>query len=157
MPLAINIECCPKLAADGQFKPFFAEFEAYKLSSDTHSRPTTKEQQEYVSVSELFGRDRANVDEEHPYYQRQESLSHLHTKQEDSEWEDEDGDRLVQWECTSDSYLIYSYFVFKGVRYYYVVDFIDNGAHANWDNQEAKMMWVQEAKAYRESKQAAAA
>lgn len=157
MQLAIDIKCCDKLAADAEFAPFYQEFETYKRSSDRHARPTKTEQNEYASISGLFGRDRANVDEEKPFLQKQEDLGHLHAKQHDSEWGDEDGDPLVQWECTSNSYIIYSYFVHASVRHYYVVDFIDDEAHASWDNQEAKMMWIQEAKAYRLTIQEAAA
>lgn len=157
MQLAINIHCCDKLAADVEFAPFYQEFESYKRNSDRHARPTKTEQNEYASISALFGRDRANVDEEKPFLQKQEDLGHLHTKQDDSDWVDKDGDPIVQWECTSNSYIIYSYFVHGSVRHYYVVDFIDDEAHAKWDNQEAIMMWIQEAKAYRLTIQEAAA
>ena len=57
---------------------------------------------------------------------------------------------MDKWKCKSNSYLIYSYFVFSGTRHYYIVDFIDHDAHANWDNQEAIQMWIDEAKQYRE-------
>lgn len=157
MPLAIEINCCAKLSTDADFTPFIQEFDAYKRNSDRHSAPTRQEQEEYASISPLFGRDRRNVDTEEPFLQAQETLSHLHNRQDDSVWTDEEGDPLSQWECTSDSYLIYSYFVHNGIRYYYIVDFIDNDAHANWDNEEAKLMWIQEAKDYRLSIQQAAA
>lgn len=157
MTLAIEISCCAKLANDTDFSPFYREFVDYKQNSDRHAAPTRREQEEYASISVLFGRDRPNVDEEAPFPQRQETLSHLHSRQDDSEWNDEDGDLLAQWECTSDSYLIYSYFVYDGKRHYYIVDFIDNKAHANWENEEAKLMWIEEAKSYRLSIQQAAA
>ncbi|EIW9313087.1 MULTISPECIES: type II toxin-antitoxin system YafO family toxin [Klebsiella] len=151
MPLAIDVKCCEKLASDGEFLPFYQEFEEYKRKSDDteQPRPSNKMQQSYASISGLFGRDRANVDEARPFYQRQEGLGHLHVRQEDSVWEDESGDPLIQWKCTSNSYIIYSYFVHNLVRYYFVVDFIDDEAHANWDNQEAIQMWIADAKAYR--------
>lgn len=151
MPLVIDIKCCEKLAANGDFLPFFQEFERYKRSCDEtdHPRPGTSLQKLYQPISLLFGRDRANVDEERPFCQRQEGLSHLHTRQEDSVWEDGAGDTLVQWECCSNSYIIYSYFVHNLIRYYFVVDFIDNDAHANWENQEAIQMWIADAKTYR--------
>lgn len=157
MPLVIDIKCCDKLAAINGFTPFYEEFCRYKKQSVEQPRPKQRIQKIFASLSLLFGRDRANVDENIPFYQRQEELSHLHVRQEDSIWEDGDGAPLAQWECKSNSYLIYSYFVNAGTRYYYVVDFIDDNAHANWDNQEAVQMWIQEAKQYRLSIKEAAA
>jgi len=59
----------------------------------------------YPSIHPLFGRDRfdkcnktANIEE----------IQHLHVREEYSIWEDEQG-KLFQWDCTSDTHLIYSY------------------------------------------------
>lgn len=150
MPLAIEFDCCEKLANDGEFLPFYQEFCRYKQLSAEHSRPRYSIQKLFASISLLFGRDRDNVDEDKPYHQKREGLTHLHVRQEDSVWEDDNGHPLVQWKCKSNSYLIYSYFVVSGTRHYYIVDFIDHDAHANWDNQEAIQMWIDEAKQYRE-------
>ncbi|MFE8153875.1 type II toxin-antitoxin system YafO family toxin [Brenneria goodwinii] len=149
MPLAINLSCCEKLANNGEFLPFYQEFCTYKQLSTEHSRPRNSIQKLFASISILFGRDRGNVDEDEPFHQKKEGLTHLHVREEDSIWEDKDGNPLVQWECKSNSYLIYSYFVHLGTRYYYVVDFIDHDAHANWQNQQAIQMWIDEAKQYR--------
>lgn len=39
MPLAIEFDCCEKLANDGEFLPFYQEFCRYKQLSAEHSRP----------------------------------------------------------------------------------------------------------------------
>lgn len=133
------------------FQPIYQEFCTYKSLSGTHSRPTNAEQKQFVSISDLFGRDRFNADDELKIELSAESLTHLHTIQEGCTWEDSSGYRLAQWSCTSNSYLIYSYFVHLSTRYYFVVDFIDNNAHASWKNTLAKKIWLSDAKIYRES------
>ncbi|EXU76768.1 hypothetical protein BG55_03815 [Erwinia mallotivora] len=131
------------------FVPVYDEFKIYKLSSKTHSRPTNKYQKEFFSISPLFGRDRFNADDSMALELSAENLTHVHVKQKSCIWVDEDGDPLVQWECKSNAYLIYSYFVHKATRYYFVVNFIDNNAHASWDNEDAKKLWLEDAKAFR--------
>lgn len=147
--LPIKFSHRPDLSGRKDFLPFYNEFIKYKSASIFHSRPSNSYQKQYYSISPLFGRDRFNADDNLKTELAAELLTHVHVKQEHSIWTDKNGAPLAQWKCKSDAYLIYSYFVHNLERYYFVVTFIDNDAHASWDNEDAKKMWLEDARNYR--------
>lgn len=147
--LPIKFNCRGDLLAKKDFPKIYEEFKNYKSKSLTHSRPTNAHQKQYFSISPLFGRDRYNADDKQKIELAAEQLTHVHVKQKNSVWLDEDNDPLAQWDCTSNSYLIYSYFVHGGTRNYYVIAFIDNNAHAHWEDENSKLLWLKDAKEYR--------
>lgn len=127
------------------FLEIYKEFKFYKEDSapDEHAAPSNHIQKTYCSIHPLFGRDRfdkvnkvANVEE----------IQHLHVREELSIWEDEEG-HLCQWECTSDTHLIYSYFYHKDKHYYYLIEFYKKNAHLQYVDDIR--YFIEEAKKYR--------
>ncbi|MEZ8937917.1 type II toxin-antitoxin system YafO family toxin [Vibrio alginolyticus] len=145
---------------DTTFKVIVDKFAQYKKDSDPKefATPTRHMQNEYIGIlPELFGRDRFF---KNPPHARKEDLIHLHIWREPYNWIDpEDGDYLVQWECKSDTYLVYSYFKHKNKHVFYLIAFLDRNAHKetkDLPNNTANPLvleWLREAKSYRESYQ----
>ena len=79
------------------------EFLIYKQASKNreHPAPSRKVQEIYKSASEMFGRDRFDKISKDA---QKEEIQHLHVRQTDSTWEDDEGYGYAQWYCTSDSY-----------------------------------------------------
>ena len=147
--LPIKFDCRGDLLLIKDFPKIYNEFQKYKSISSVHSRPNNSYQKQYVSLSPLLGRDRFNADDKQEIELRREQLTHIHVKQKGCIWVDEDNDPLAQWECTSNSYLIYSYFVHNGTRYYFIITFIDDNAHVHWEDEKLKSLWLRDAKEYR--------
>jgi hypothetical protein len=138
-------ECHNNLRLNPLFLEIYKQFQFYKEDSaaDEHAAPNNYIQKTYHSIHPLFGRDRfdkvnktANVEE----------IQHLHVREELSIWEDKDG-RLCQWECTSDTHLIYSYFYHQDTHYYYLIEFYNKAAHLQYVDDVLYL--IQEAKKYR--------
>ncbi|MEG0579964.1 MAG: type II toxin-antitoxin system YafO family toxin [Niameybacter sp.] len=121
------------------------EFIKYKESSERyeHPAPTIKSQQKKESPYIEFGRDRYDI------AHKSEDVQHIHLRDGTKSWEDEQGP-LVQWNCTSDTHLIYSYFKHNGAYYYYLVEIYDDKAHLSYE--KAKLELFKEAKRYKETK-----
>lgn len=117
-----------KVSDDENFIDLFDKFKYYKENSEPHeiATPSRKIQEETESLIAEFGRDRFF---KHPNDARKDDLTHLHLFTDDCEWLDADGTPKVQWECTSNSYLIYSYFEHESVHVFYLIALIDKGAH----------------------------
>jgi hypothetical protein len=141
---------------DENFQALKDIFVGYKESSDSKdiAAPSRHEQETAESLEPLMGRDRFF---KNPKEARVNELYHVHTYEERSEWEDEDGDMICQWDCTSDNYLIYSYFKHENVHHYYIIAFLDKNAHQRTRDlvdDEAHpivMEWLEESILYRES------
>lgn len=138
-------EAHQNLKLNPEFLAVYEEFKFYKEDSapDEHAAPTHHIQKNYPSIHPLFGRDRfdkfnktANIEE----------IQHLHVREEYSIWEDEQG-KLFQWDCTSDTHLIYSYFRYDETHYYYLIEFYKKAAHVKY--VEDVQYFIQEAKKYR--------
>ena len=130
---------------DPSFLVIYQEFQYYKENSaaNEHAAPSRHIQQTTEGYSPLFGRDRFDKVN---FLARQENIQHLHVRQEHSIWEDEQG-ALVQWDCTSNSYLIYSYFFYQDKHHYFVIEFYANDAHVEYEHKVP--YFVEQAKAYR--------
>lgn len=115
------------------------EFLIYKEASKNreHPAPSRKVQETYVSASEMFGRDRFDKLSKDA---QKEEIQHLHVRQEDSIWEDEEGYGYAQWNCTSDSYLVYSYFKHQDDHYYYFIEFFGKEAHSLYEKMGDKFI-----------------
>ena len=144
--MQIVVEMHPRLTGDADMQEIYDEFCWYKENSkpSEHAAPKGHTQKEYEGVSALFGRDR--FDKINPDA-RAEDIQHLHVRQEHSVWEDSNGDALVQWACTSDSYLIYSYFCHAQQHRYYLLEFFRDRGHNLYQGQVDS--FILEAKAYR--------
>lgn len=139
----------PKFENDSQFKEIFDEFCYYKENSEynEHPSPTRHTQETYECFSPLFGRDR--FDKKYPEASNQ-NIQHLHVRQSKSVWDFPDGAAKAQWECTSDSYLVYSYFMHEGFHHYFVIEFYISGGHAQYEQDV--QIFIHEAEQYRLSK-----
>jgi hypothetical protein len=137
----------PKLASDNAFQIIFDEFKLYKErgNANEHPAPTRRVQETLESTHEQFGRDR--FDSKH-VDAKEVDLRHVHVEQENSIWSDANGD-LYQWYCTSDSYLVYSYFEHDVNKYYHVIEFFTDSGHALYG--ENVRFFVATAIAYKKS------
>ena len=118
----------------------------YKQASKNreHPAPSRKVQEIYKSASEMFGRDRFDKISKDA---QKEEIQHLHVRQTDSTWEDDEGYGYAQWYCTSDSYLVYSYFKHHNNHYYYLLEFFGTEAHSLYEQMGDR--FVQSAKDFR--------
>ena len=125
------------------------EFEAYKrkcIEFDDVPAPAIHVQLEYPAHFDTIGRDKLM---ERPVEARGEELHHTHIWQEGCCWEDADG-LLVQWASTSDSYVVYSYFIDRDSdHHFYVIDFCSDKAHALIEDKVQVAEWTRQAKEFR--------
>lgn len=144
--MQIVVEMHPRLIGDADIQEIYDEFCLYKENSNPseHAAPKRHTQEEYAGESAILGRDRFDKFSENA---RAEDIQHLHVRQEYSVWEDSNGDAIVQWACTSDSYLIYSYFCHAQQHRYYLLEFFKDDGHNLY--QARVDSFVLEAKAYR--------
>lgn len=128
--LDIKFNVSKKLQDVQNFNLILEDFEYYKRNSHKkeHPRPANHFQKKTDSVSYYFGRDRFDT---RNYQARKEEIQHVHYREASSAWEYPDGTPKPQWYCTSNTYLVYSYFEHNKCKYYYLIDFIVNSAHNN--------------------------
>lgn len=128
------------------------EFEEYKIICIEEGEipaPSTPDQMEYVSYVESIGRDKYMT---HPTTARAEELHHTHVWQEGCCWGDGD-DLRVQWACTSNSYVVYSYFMdADNDHHIYIIDYCKDEAHKLIENPSMVSRWAKLAEEYRKSK-----
>ncbi|MGE6267015.1 type II toxin-antitoxin system YafO family toxin [Aeromonas media] len=122
------------------------EFKDYKrrsLDYDDLPTPSRDSQSEYQSISDTMGRDRRF---EAPYLAKQVDLHHIHVWQDGSRWEG----GLAQWECTSNSYLIYSWVIRDDRHHILVMDYFRDNAHNIYaeENSQVIELWASQAKAF---------
>ncbi|MBN5324025.1 type II toxin-antitoxin system YafO family toxin [Serratia sp. IR-2025] len=125
------------------------EFEKYKtIAMEYGDIPSPSEviQREHPAHLETIGRDRPMT---HPIEARAEELHHVHIWQEGCCWEDDEGLK-VQWASTSDSYVVYSYFIDRDDdHHFYVIDYCIDGAHGLIENRSQVLDWANQAERYR--------
>lgn len=86
---------------------------------------------------------------ERPVEARGEELHHVHIWQEGCCWEDDDG-LLVQWASTSDSYVVYSYFVDRDKdHHFYIIDYCNDKAHVLIEDHRQVAEWTRQAQEFR--------
>lgn len=125
------------------------EFELYKREcvdfGDTPA-PPIHVQLQHPAHTDTIGRDKLM---ERPPEARSEALHHVHIWQEGCCWEDEDGLK-VQWASTSDSYIVYSYFI-DGDRdnHFFVIDYCQDSAHMLIEDKIQVASWTMQAKKFR--------
>ena len=129
------------------------EFEDYKricIEEGDIPAPSETDQNIYSSYLETIGRDRFMTS---PIEAREQELHHTHIWQEGCVWEedDEDDDSLkVQWACTSDGYVVYSYFIDRdGDHHFYIIDYCNDGAHGLISNRSQVLDWANQAERYK--------
>lgn len=129
------------------------EFEKYKqlcLEEGEIPAPLEQTQREYIPALDTIGRDRFFT---HPIEARAEELHHAHIWQEGCVWEDDLGVK-VQWSCTSDSYIVYSYFVSKDEKHHFFeIDYRREKAHSAIQDPKQVHEWAVLAKEFREDNQ----
>lgn len=143
-----------QVADDKDFIDLFDKFQYYKENSEPHeiATPSRRIQEETESLIAEFGRDRFF---KNPTDARRDDLTHLHLFTDNCDWLDEDGTPKVQWECTSNSYLIYSYFEHNGVHVFYLIALINRFAHqktkdlTNGDPNPIVLEWLADAIRFR--------
>ncbi|HBT1577749.1 type II toxin-antitoxin system YafO family toxin [Klebsiella variicola] len=130
-----------------------SEFEDYKricIEEGDMPAPSETDQNIYPSYLETVGRDRFMTN---PIEARVEELHHAHIWQEGCCWEedDEEDDSLkVQWACTSNSYVVYSYFIDSdGDHHFYVIDYCNDGAHGLISDRTQVLDWANQAERYK--------
>lgn len=128
------------------------EFEKYKLiclEEDKIPAPSETEQLVYVSYIDTIGRDKYMV---YPIDARAEELHHTHMWQEGCSWGE--GEELkIQWACTSNSYVVYSYFIDNDEDHHiHVIDYCRDEAHSKIKNINQVKVWTEQAKLYRENR-----
>ena len=125
------------------------EFEEYKrecINYDDVPAPAIQIQLAHPAHIETIGRDKLM---ERPVEARGEELHHVHIWQVGCCWEDEDG-LLVQWASTSDSYVVYSYFIDRDKdHHFYVIDYCNDKAHALIEDKQQVAEWTRQAQEFR--------
>lgn len=125
------------------------EFEEYKLICLDEGKipaPPEPEQHEYVSYIDTIGRDKYF---RKPTEARAEELFHAHVWQDGCCWGEGD-DLLIQWACTSNSYVVYSYFVdIDDDHHIYIIDYCKDKAHDLIEDKQQVSIWTEQAKQYR--------
>lgn len=126
------------------------EFETYKNECVDYGdvpNPCEATQRQHPSHLETIGRDRLAT---RPIEARAEELHHAHIWQEGCVWEDDNGELEVQWACTSDSYIVYSYFVdINGDHHFHVIDYCMDRAHKLIEDAEQVSEWAAIARTHR--------
>jgi hypothetical protein len=124
----------------------FAEYKTICLEEGKIPAPTETEQHEYMSYAETIGRDKFFT---RPIAAREEDLFHAHTWQEGCMWGE--GENLrIQWACTSDSYVVYSYFVDRDQDHHiHIIDYCKDKAHELIEDPEQVSIWTEQAKQHR--------
>ncbi|HHT0956269.1 type II toxin-antitoxin system YafO family toxin [Enterobacter kobei] len=129
-----------------------SEFEEYKricIEEGDIPAPSETDQRTYESYLETIGRDRFMTS---PIEARAEELHHAHVWQERCCWEDDDEEdgMKVQWACTSDSYVVYSYFIdADDDHHFYIIDYCNDGAHGLISDRTQVLDWANQAERYR--------
>lgn len=138
------------LEGNSNFKLLYDEFQDYKLDSadDEYAAPKEKVQKKKPSINSLFGRDRIEQ------YNRKgidQDIHHLHINDDtkEKEWVLKNGQRREQWYCTSNTYMVYAYFLHKKIHYYYILDFLVGNAHINYPNRLYQSTLINAAEAYK--------
>ncbi|MCM7529030.1 type II toxin-antitoxin system YafO family toxin [Enterobacter hormaechei] len=125
------------------------EFEEYKrecIDYDDVPAPPIQIQLAHPAHIETIGRDKLM---ERPVEARGEELHHVYIWQEGCCWEDGDG-LLVQWASTSDSYVVYSYFIDRDKdHHFYVIDYCNDKAHALIEDKQQVAEWTRQAQEFR--------
>lgn len=125
------------------------EFETYKRECIEYGdvpAPAIHVQLAHPAHIDTIGRDKLM---ERPVEARGEDLHHTHIWQEGCCWEDEGG-LLVQWASTSDSYVVYSYFVDRDDdHHFYIIDFCRDEAHTIIEDAIQVAEWTRQAKEFR--------
>ncbi|CAK2133095.1 mRNA interferase YafO [Vibrio crassostreae] len=126
------------------------EFEEYKTECVEFGdipNPTETVQLQHPAHLDTIGRDKLAT---HPIDARAEELHHVHIWQDGCVWEEENGDLKVQWSCTSNSYIVYSYFIDKGGNHHFhVIDYCLDQAHALIEDAHQVSEWTGIAKTHR--------
>ena len=136
---------------------FKCEFERYKSFAYEYAENSTYEVEDFMpalaeddqndlpSDHSLFGRDRVFAGKA-----ANEHLYHVHiNKPGYSVWTDATGNQMNQWDCTSDSALIYSYKNdYSGDLKFLLLELIDPGAHSKYAEDGAIEYWRKKALSY---------
>ncbi len=126
------------------------EFEQYKrecMDFGDIPAPPIHVQLQHLAHIDTIGRDKLM---ERPSSAREEELHHVHIWQEGCCWEDESGLK-IQWASTSDSYVVYSYFIDRDRDYhFYVIDYCQDAAHALIEDERQVTAWTEQAKVFRQ-------
>lgn len=147
---AINNICQKYNLSLAIVESFVTDFEEYKKlsvnSGDVPLCPYHKQLARSAYI-DTIGRDKLN---ERTQAARNENIHHVHLWQTGCIWENENGDPIVQYNCTSDSYIIYSYFIDKdGEHHFYIIDLIFDHAHTVIEDNNEIAKWVAQARKYR--------
>ncbi|WP_034913054.1 type II toxin-antitoxin system YafO family toxin [Erwinia sp. 9145] len=125
------------------------EFEEYKricMDFGDIPAPLIHVQLNHPAHIETIGKDKLM---EGPPEARAEWLHHTHIWQEGCCWEDADGLK-VQWASTSDSYVVYSYFIDSDKEHhFYLIDFCRDKAHTIIKDKGQVADWTRQAKEFR--------
>lgn len=127
----------------------YEEFKLYKEKSfpDEHAAPTQQIQKTEWRTHPIFGRDRLDTADAKL---KAENIRHVHLRGPDSCWTEDDKE-LFQWFCSSDTFLIYSHFLYNNTHYYYVIDLLAFNAHIQCFEPRYKDYVLQEARTYKKS------
>ncbi len=168
----IIVHIHPDIMGLPNIEVFKSEFESYKSLSfeyaEENSLPVSDflpalseaDQKEFPPDHLLFGRDRLFTGGWSGYTHKprvdraaHDALYHVHIyKPEDKHchWHDvEKGIEINQWYCRSDAALIYSYIDdLSGDFNFLMLEIVDPGAHAKYEQNGAIVYWRKKAEAY---------
>lgn len=129
---------------------FITDFEEYKKECVEFGDipiPPHHVQLTYPAHIETIGRDKRM---ERPRTALHEELHHVHLWQDGCNWDDENEGTFVQWNSTSDSFIVYSYFKDKdNDHHFYIIDLVFDQAHTIIEDKEQVLKWVKIAKEFR--------
>jgi hypothetical protein len=159
-------ECTEELIDRGSdFLTVYNEFIDYKKRSDVSNEipaPSMDVQKDNPCVNDLFGKDKPNVphsslSKEHSKDQAKLNIHHLHTFDDSrpfSKWR-----VYKQWLNVSNTFVIYSFFKFRDVFYFYILDLVldkgndenPNGGHEALFSPVDVQLWIDNAKSFEQT------
>lgn len=151
MLLPLNFDCFNNLLDRDNFLDIYDEFKLCQSRRGINSHQKNQYPSNYTSIPLLFRDEQSSAEDSLNTDLQSEHLTHLRMKQKDWFWLDEDGYPLSRWDSMSRDSLIYSYFVYKAVRYYFIVDHVENNPRVILEYKHTKSVWFTRAKEYRTS------
>lgn len=151
MFLSVNFAFFHKLIEKDNFLSVYEEFKYYKSHSISNSNFSSKMQTRTITSLQLLNSKFRSSENSFEAKLISGKPTTFHSVKKEHLWFDEDGYPLLQWNIKSNISIIYSYFTHKSIRYFYVVEYINNYSNVNFHNKHIKTTWNKITKNYRVS------
>jgi hypothetical protein len=140
------------LAETSDFSGIYDLFIEYKTRSNIEEEmpaPTDDVQKDYECVVNIFGKDKLSQPRK---LCKIEELYHLHVFDHSKKWRT--WKKKPQFLRASNTFIIYSFFVFENIYYFYILDWVKvdsngDGGHEALEMGDNITRWLQTAETYR--------